>query len=263
MIRLFGLRKGCRTISKKDCSALSHIAMHWKHVGGFGIMVVRLLYFTLVLGLIGSFSGCCGPTGRITQCNGCNDSLDGGFGGGCQAQPTSLYGSLMNARRQLVCGSGCGEAYYGEWISTPPDAQDPCCGGQFVGGATKCQQPFCWQPGTIFGNLGGLYGSRNCDFRSNAFSDLGGGCACDDCCGGGEWVDEGYVDGGYVEGEIIDPGYAQPVIHGGGGGCSTCSSNNAHGNPRVARTRSARNHQARNHQVMTQHYYQQGRTLRR
>ena len=29
----------------------------------------------------------------------------------------------------------------GEWISTPPDACDPCCGDQWVGGATACR-PF-------------------------------------------------------------------------------------------------------------------------
>jgi len=43
---------------------------------------------------------------------------------------------FQNFKRSLVCGSGCGEAYIGEWISTPPDAYDPCRGDQFVGGTT-------------------------------------------------------------------------------------------------------------------------------
>lgn len=145
--------------------------------------------------------GCCGPMGCGPGCGtyACND-CDGGCG---QAIPYSPMDGMRQFKRSLVCGGGCGEAYLGEWISTPPDACDPCCGDQWVGGATACR-PFCWQPGTLLSQLS-LYGQRWCD---------GGDClACDDC-------DEGFVDyGGYEEVEVIDGG----MISGGADcGCASC-----------------------------------------
>jgi len=35
---------------------------------------------------------------------------------------------IQQLKRTLVCGSGCGETYLGEWISSPPDSCDPCRG---------------------------------------------------------------------------------------------------------------------------------------
>ncbi len=96
--------------------------------------------------------------------------------------------NMRNLRRSLVCGSGCGEAYVGEWMSTPPDAADPCCGDQWVGGATPCR-PFCWTPGTILGNL---YGGRFC---TGAESSSPCGCGDFSCDGGGseEYFGEEYL----------------------------------------------------------------------
>lgn len=225
-------------------------------------MISRLLICSMLFALVGAFSGCCGISGRVTQCNGCNDGYGGGGGAGqCAARPAGPLVSLLNARRQLICGSGCGEAYYGEWISTPPDCNDPCAGEQFVGGATP-SNPFCVQPGTIFGNL---YGSRNCEFCGNAFSDCGcgddgyGGCPGDcggGCCGGA--VQETYVDAGTV----IDGGhgYGGTIIN-SGPSCSTCNSGNAAGNTRIARQVSKRT--GRTHQTMTQQYYHQQRAVQR
>jgi len=76
-------------------------------------------------------SGCCGPLGCGPGCGNisCSD-CDGGFRQGIPAGgPIS---AARNLRRSAICGSGCGEAYIGEWISTPPDCQDPCCNGQFI-----------------------------------------------------------------------------------------------------------------------------------
>lgn len=50
-------------------------------------------------------------------------------GGDCEGHTPSSY-----TKHVLTCASGCGEIYWGEWISDPPDKVDPCdnC-GNFVG----------------------------------------------------------------------------------------------------------------------------------
>lgn len=103
-------------------------------------------------------SGCCTPIGCGIGCNaleGCFD-CEGGFGP--PRIPCGPLDGLRQAKRSLVCGRGCGEVYYGEWMSTPPDCCDPCCGDQFVGGAVRCT-PLCWEPGAL---LRKLYGQRLC-----------------------------------------------------------------------------------------------------
>ncbi len=139
-----------------------------------------------------SFSGCCAPMGPIGPgCTdlGCNDCS--GCGSTTQYIANGPLDAIRNARRKMVCGSGCGEAYVGEWISTPPDAADPCCGDQFVGGATKCR-PFCWQPGNLFR---GLYGQRLC---SGDASSTPCGCGSNVCDGGCGTVVSGPIVGGSV-----------------------------------------------------------------
>lgn len=165
--------------------------------------------------------GCCGPMGCGPGCNagtGCYD-CDGLAGNQLIGSPLD---GMRRFKRSLVCGGGCGEAYYGEWISTPPDCQDPCCGSDWVGGAVKCR-PFCWTPGTF---LSGLYGTRFC---SGAESSVSCGCdgGCDEC---GGYAGE-YVDGGYYEAEYTDESYYEGVSS----GCATCSSGNGvTGNARYA-----------------------------
>ena len=153
--------------------------------------------------------GCCGPIGpgcRVPM--GCSDCDGIGHAGVIAGSPRE---SLRNLRRSLVCGSGCGEAYIGEWMSTPPDAADPCCGDQWVGGATKCR-PFCWEPGTILGNF---YGGRFC---SGAESSAPCGCGVATCDGGceGEYIDEGYIESGMPSG-------------GSACGCATCNAQSSLG----------------------------------
>ena len=122
-----------------------------------------------------SFSGCCAPLGPIGPgcgVTGCNDCS--GAAVRTQYIANGPIDALRNARRRAVCGAGCGEVYVGEWISTPPKVADPCCGSQFVGGATNCR-PFCWQLGAA---LRGLYGTRFCPGPSSS-------CGCGDSgCGG-------------------------------------------------------------------------------
>ena len=164
-----------------------------------------------------SFSGCCAPMGPIgpgcadmscNDCSGCSTTT--------QYIANGPLDALRNARRRMTCGSGCGEAYMGEWISTPPDAYDPCCGDQFVGGATKCR-PFCFQPGMM---LRGLYGGRLCSGDASSTP-----CGCGDTlCGGG------------CGSSMV----SAPVVSSGGGcasgGCSSggCSSGNCSASARPA-----------------------------
>ena len=137
--------------------------------------MLRTLFCTLAVALLAS--GCCGPMGvgpgcGISNCNDCD---------GTYVAPTNPIQSLMQLRRDIVCGSGCGETYYGEWTSTPPDCEDPCVDGQFVGGAVKAR-PFCWAPGTIANAIiPNLYGGRYCGDCGEGFMD----CQCE---GGGEVV---------------------------------------------------------------------------
>ena len=166
--------------------------------------MIRALIGMTAIALLAS--GCCGPMGCGPGCGAgpCYD-CDG------VAPPMAMgpLDHLRNCRKQLVCGSGCGEVYRGEWMSTPPDCNDPCCGGQFVGGAVTAR-PFCHQPGSLLAGLcGNLYGGRVC-------KDCGVGCSS---CGCG-----GQVGGGYVE--------PAPC------GCASCSSQNG-ATTRMAQARQA------------------------
>lgn len=52
------------------------------------------------------------------------------------------------------CEDGCGEKYWGDWCSDPPDCWDPCdCNGNFVGG---CSGPPVYAPGLYAGPLDGM-----------------------------------------------------------------------------------------------------------
>ena len=165
-----------------------------------------ILFSSLVIVSL-AMSGCycgpvgCGPGGAVSNCNGCDGS---GWGTGGYIAPPSPLQHLAAFRKSLVCGGGCGEVYYGEWASTPPDGCDPCAGGQFVGGATPCR-PFCWnwRPGQLlFGFLHNV-GQRFCYGCGNPAS----ACGCGGFAGGGGFgVGCGGCGGGFA-----------------GGGCSSCS----------------------------------------
>lgn len=77
-------------------------------------------------------NGCCTMYppmhGGIAGCDSCDGV--GCESGGCAVGhcPGSHLGSCI--RNALTCGSGCGDVYWGEWISDPPAGADPCddCG---------------------------------------------------------------------------------------------------------------------------------------
>lgn len=194
----------------------------------------RILSIVIVSAAVLSLSGCVlGPSGGGGHCNSCDGFSGSAMSGGPGA-------SFREWRRSLTCGAGCGETYYDEWYSSPPDCEDPCpqfaggggcaggdCGGcgDCGGGCGACLNGGCG--GSCGGSCGGgiqpirtiaslavgLYGRRFC-----------GDCGYDtgDCC----------CDGGFG-GEIISGG---PAIQ-GGGGCATgnCSVNRG-GTMQVARS---------------------------
>jgi len=140
--------------------------------------MIRMLICSCAVAILAS--GCCGP-----QCGPCGSPCYD-CDGTNQINPyVGPFDTLRQLRRRMVCGSGCGGAYYGEWRSTPPDCEDPCCGGQWVGGAVPAR-PFCWQPGMYRDLIPRLYGGRFCDDC---------GASCSECeCGGEVVYDEGYID---------------------------------------------------------------------
>lgn len=97
------------------------------------------------------------------SCNTC-----GTCGGDCEGHTPGSY-----IGHQLTCTSGCGEIYWGPWLSDPPDQCDPCddC-GNFVG--ERCCPPKLRQH-----LLAGLHGGHYC-------ADCGGkGKGCASCGKGG------------------------------------------------------------------------------
>ena len=197
----------------------------------------RILSIVITSAAILSMSGCVlGPSGGGGHCNSCDGYSAAAVGGGPGA-------SFREWRRSLTCGAGCGETYYDEWYSTPPDCEDPCpqfaggggggcgaggCGGGACGGCGLCLNGGCSSScGPGCGSCGGgiqpirriaslavgIYGKRFC----NQCGYDTGSCGC---------------DGGSCGGEIISEG---GVIH-GGGGCTdgSCSINHGGGHQVVA-----------------------------
>lgn len=171
------------------------------------------LYLSLVCLAVSFMSvGCCGPRGIGPGC-GVSDCYDcDGVGYGERIIPQRPLDGLRQMRKNLVCGSGCGEVYYGEWISTPPDCADPCCDDQFVGGAVKCR-PGCWQPGSLLRNL---YGGRNCSGDASSAP-----CGCGDSgCDGGCHAGSAVTTGNYFE--TASPTMA-PAMSASSCGCATAT----------------------------------------
>ena len=119
-------------------------------------------------------TGCCvnrayGPVDPCVKGCGGGDCHDGTCHGGGHAKCDSCggakprIGSWINSK--LSCGSACGEVYWDEWISDPPDCCDPCddC-GNFVG-PQACPPKF--RAGRWLDVLWGCRGEE---------------CSCGECC---------------------------------------------------------------------------------
>lgn len=159
----------------------------------------RLILATSACFALCALSGCVsGP-----QCNDCNGFGNQGF---IAHRPLD---SMRQFRRSLTCGSGCGETYYDEWTSSPPDCCDPC--PEF--GYNDCGPGvgLCGDCGGHCGVHGGcgirpvraaarlvkaVYGKRFCDGcgydtgdcccdETSVYDSYDSGCGCASCGGGG------------------------------------------------------------------------------
>ena len=161
----------------------------------------KYLFFVCTVGVaVSLFGGCC--IDRVYQPSQCNDNWDsvlgsctqcGSCGGSCEG-----HTPCQAVKHSLTCGAGCGEIYWGEWTSDPPDECDPCdnC-GNWVG--PTCCSPAWWER-----FKSGLSGWRN------------GSDACS--CGNGTGYEEEYV-GDTFQDDMIDDGtpiHGNGMIHGNG-----------------------------------------------
>jgi len=200
-------------------------------------MVRKLLVLGLLIaGLIASNTGCCvnrfgpgcGPL--VSSCGDCQGVCGAGYaqgycggyegcdtgccnsctpcGNGCVSGLDCLLAPFAMLNRMFVCSGGCGEIYWDEWISDPPDCRDPCDPCANWNGQGCCTSRWskmfrCWPclgVGYPYG-YGYQYGSYNpscgCDGGCDSGCGAGGGC------GGGSY-------GGSYHGFALNNG---EVIH--------------------------------------------------
>ncbi len=135
-----------------------------------------------------SGGGSCGMDGGCGGCGGCGVS-----GWGWAPGHGPVMGVLRLVRQALVCGFGCGQVYWCDWISDPPACQDPCSFSYGDGGCGSCTMGGC-----------------------------GGGC--------GEAVIESGCTSGCCGGGCASNGPTRSYNWSHGSGCSsgTCAAHNAH-----------------------------------
>jgi hypothetical protein len=148
-----------------------------------------LLFSGLLWGLVGANPDCgdCMPVATrfstIDCCSSCGDSCDDGCDscgdpcsttcgrGACRDRtacgPLSVLFSIFD--RKTWCGPSCGERYWGDFYSDPPDCSDPCdrCGNytgrSSYGGSSWGSAP----SGTSYRSGGSSGGGCNCGRHSD------------------------------------------------------------------------------------------------
>ncbi len=82
--------------------------------------MLRLFHYFAVLFVFSSMVGCCTLHRTTPGCNGTQ----------CDVGDACCTGCLSPLQQLMGCSSGCGEIYWDEWLSDPPDCCDPCdqCG---------------------------------------------------------------------------------------------------------------------------------------
>ena len=139
----------------------------------------------------------CGDCG----CDPCADPCGDGCCGRCwYSGPLSCFFALFT--RCNWCGPNCGERYWGDFYSDPPDCEDPCdCYGNRAGGCCSCgggrrngqmyQDGGGYGDGEVYQDGGGFHdggGCKNCG-RSAAYGHLTPQPQADD----GQPMDDGNV----------------------------------------------------------------------
>jgi hypothetical protein len=141
-----------------------------------------------------SLVGCCGE--RVYRCdNGSCGMLSGRCGDAsgtchiCGRAAGHCLGHPWLAIKEAIHCKGCGDCYWDEWYSDPPDECDPCddCGNH-IG-------PRCCPPKRLHGVYEHLKGKRFCDTT----------------CGPAGCGTEGCSEVGYDEGDVVfdDGSYAE------------------------------------------------------
>lgn len=174
-------------------------------------------FFTVATCLLAtSFTGCVGwgPGGNEQFVGPVRGTMRAVVGGGCGSHCNNCDGynpPFGSVRKTLACGSGCGEIYYGEWLSNPPNGCNECdVRGAAYGHNTRLpwlSSP--WLPwGVKYRPNGEGYGNplrgqhvgvaQYGGYRGtilNRGSLIDGGCATCNDCGGGSAPTLGPVDG--------------------------------------------------------------------
>lgn len=163
-----------------------------------------MLSISLLAALV---SGCCSIDQVYHPTGSCGDGWDPVFGSchdcggdtGCNE-----HSPCQDARHMLTCASGCGEIYWGEWLSDPPDPCDPCDGcGNWIG--PRCCPPPWWAAFKC--GAPGWWG-----WRCGPSASCCDGSGCDSCMEGDEsdvWEGTEILNGPEVL-EEIPPGAQQP-----------------------------------------------------
>jgi hypothetical protein len=84
-------------------------------------------------------------------------------------------GIIQQTKMMLSCNTGCGEVYWDEWLSDPPDCCDPCDNhGNWTGLGACCLPPFSWC--NMFGvrhtgvDSASCSSCSSCDDKAHSFS---------------------------------------------------------------------------------------------
>lgn len=130
-----------------------------------------------------TFAWCQPPGGKVPPGGACGSCATTG-------SPCGDCGILSFLRCRMTACKGCGEVYYGEWLSDPPDCCDPCdrCHGQFTG------QGGCCPPGFFARLAAGIRGMR-CGTGPCGCGQSG----CGGSCGNAHWSHETSYGGGYID----------------------------------------------------------------
>jgi hypothetical protein len=153
---------------------------------------MKLFCGGLLLFVVAANSGCLMTRNFCDECSGCAVDHCGGCDDcGPRPIPNGPLEELRAMHRSLICGGGCGEVYYGEWFSTPPNCCDPCDDSQqWVGGdGCKCL-PFVRFRGFLSGLLGQRY---RCDDTPGLLDCTCG--ICEICCGEDSSAGDGFAGG--------------------------------------------------------------------
>ncbi|MEN6450539.1 MAG: hypothetical protein ABFC96_08620 [Thermoguttaceae bacterium] len=129
----------------------------------------------------------CGSCGSCGTCGDCGDACSDPCGDSCYGRP--WHRGPLSCLFALFtpcswCGRGCGERYWGDFYSDPPDCWDPCdCSGNYTGGGSMSGGPVS----------GG--GCRHC----------GGGGGGYSSCQGGHMSDGMTSDENVVSDRVVSP----------------------------------------------------------